>query len=547
MSADACPTCTDWERLEGFVCDLRRCRVCGTEVFYFDIDRGPKWSITVPAECARRARSGDVEAMLPWLLHVEFTPPQNEPRPFGELCAAYHPDLDRWAVAFAVAEQPAPGWVLGQFRAGVAVLQREAAARAGYPEVSFAVSADPPPDSGAIHRASVAPFDGRLYVAPRDRLYVWARGERPRELWRGHGIPTPFGGPWWGLIEPKGQPLFRVCGNRLHRSGEPPHEGSRPSGARHGAVTVVHWAVPGGDPPTGRADVLTDDGTLIRSFSSRRGVVRHHQGGWLSLDEVDEHGAFAPVSFRDASWALVWRCPDRRAEDDAETRFVAVDADTIETLNPTGGLVERRSPKDGAMVGDSERHVEGAVLAGGVCRNDAHQVWCDGPEGRVWALQAKVEWTGSERRFLAVGADEVRVFDALTGARSEALPRPDPSARVFGSPGHGGMFVTTGSRAAFVRADGATGPWRELPFDVHPAAGFPDGRVVFGCAHRKARAVVGRQDGDEWRVEGVVDDARMAQGPQRRYHWLSPVRVGPVFLGEIRWHAAGWPDASPGG
>ena len=541
MSTDPCATCTDRERLEGFVCGHTRCRVCGTEVFSFDIDRAPTWSITVPADAAARARAGDVGAMLPWLLGETFTPPVPRPRPFGQLCASFHPDLDRWAAAFAATDDAASGWVLAQFRAGVATLQREAAAAVGLVAHTFAVSVDAPSDAGHVQRASVAPFDGRLYVAPRDRLYAWTRGEAPRRVWRGSGIPTPFGGPWWGLLEPRGQPLLRVDGDRVHRWGEPPHEWARPSGARHGAVTVVHWAIPGGGPLLGRADVVTDDGALVASFPSRGGAVRPHAGGWLSLDERDDAGAVVPVSFRDASWRLVWRSPDRREETDAETQLVSANPTVVETLTPRRDAVERRDATDGATTGPPEVRTASPVLHGGFCGHGQGRVWCDGPDGRVWSLEARPEWTGSARLFLAVGEAEVWVVDALTGARSEPVARPDPVARVVGSAAHGGMFVSAGALATYVGAGGVPEPWRELPFEAHPSGAFPDGRVVWSCAHDEPRAIVARHTGDGWRTEGVVEGARLAHGPRGRQHWLADLGVGPVFLAETRWHATAWP------
>jgi hypothetical protein len=217
-----------------------------------------------------------------------------------------------------------------------------------------------------------------------------------------------------------------------------------------------------------------------------------------------------------------------------------------------GGLWRLGSPGPGSihkLVGDElvpadppptptpppavEHRVERAVIPGGWCSYGV-AIQSSMP-GNSWHMDAKPEWIGSERLFLAVGEEVVYVVDAFTGERSTPLVRPAESERVYGAELHGGVYVCGGVHATFVDADGAAEPWRPMPFPAYAVHMSFGDRVVFRAESNEPQALVARRDEDGWRFEGVVDGAWLARGqPGPAYHLISPAD-GPLFLSEERW------------
>ncbi len=191
-TSQPCPDCGRGARLESFVASHReRCEVCGAERFVFDMDHGQHWERVIPGDVIRAALAGEVGPLAERLADERMALPIQDGRPYAELCASYHPDLTRWAEAFARVERPGNAWILERYVQGVGALLHEAEAGAAPAPPRFVESTPWPAGAGDPRLSALVRADGdRLLVQPRDSSWVWERGRAPRRA-----PPWGAGGP----------------------------------------------------------------------------------------------------------------------------------------------------------------------------------------------------------------------------------------------------------------------------------------------------------------------------------------------------------------
>ncbi len=530
-----CPSCPAGDRLPCGIASLFLCAACGGETFRIDMERGGAWSHFVPGDVVEAARGGDVARILPLLVDDALAVPVNDARPWGELCRSHHADLGAWARALSALEGPRNDHVFGLLVRGVALLGREELHRRDLGPAAFVDQVDSPEPGLEPYGASVDAVGRSLLVAPRRHVFLWAPGEKPRAVWRGDSILEPLGGGFWGTSSPHGGPLYRAGadGSFDEWTDRPPN--CRALVQRLEDGVVLRWRPTAGG--VGRSQLLPGDGSPGFSTAGQGGELWPVPGGWLSVEERDDRGDVVPLTARDADGALLWRSPDRWPAGGQESWLLSLGADEVELLGPDRRCVERRRTSDGALIADPQERATSPALPGGWCRSAQGTVEFVGAHATPWSLEARVEWIGSARLFLAVGGGQVQVVDAFSGQRWAPLAVLEPEERVLGCAAFGGVVLSNGAHAAFVAPDRPVPPWSSLPFAAHPMTMTFGPHLVFVDGSNQPRAVVAAVREGVLELLGVVDNARPARGITGHRHWLTGSGVGPIFLSEERWTA----------